>query len=397
MNRYLFLGNIIPGDDLDSRFHVERATYLAQKGIIDALSKQVKNLVVLSYPQLPPVPKSRIVWLKQETRMINGVKFVRLSSFNLPVLRIIYRNLVYLCYILYWCFKNQNKHNKLHIIQYNVSSPTLIVTLFAKLFRCVHISAFLYDLGMPPSSYNLSKMKKMVHRIIDAQAKCLIKYLDYSFAINNHVIEQYSKPEKSIIVDGGISSDVFKHLPLPDKRDKSRFVLLIAGNLTETNGVRLLLEVSKEIVDKKIEFWFAGRGNMLNEILSQAQYDKRIVYKGFLSTDELFDVYSQTDVLLNLRLMPQNEGEYLFPSKFLEYLVTGRTVITTNFAHVKKDYGDICYVLDDNNLECLVRQIRQLQDDERDDKFGKSQRYMLDTHTWDAQIGRILSFINKNQ
>lgn len=393
-HKYLYIGNIIPNDDLDNRFHVEKATYLAQKGMIEAISKQTEDLYVLSYPQLPSFPKSKIVWLKGETMLINGVKYKRLSSLNLPLLRIIYRNIAYLCLIIKWCFKTNDSHTRLHIIQYNVSSPSLIVTLVGRLFRNTDVSAFLYDLGMPPSSYKLSKAKKIAYKLIDIQAKWLIRRLDYSFAINNHVIDAYSSPRKSIIIDGGISNDVLKRLPLPDNRDKSKFILLIAGNLTETNGIKMLLDASKQIHDKDIEFWFAGRGNMLDDIKMQAKIDNRIVYKGFLSTDELFYVYSCVNVLLNLRLMPENEGQNLFPSKLLEYLVTGREVITTNFAHVEKEYGEICYVLKENTLECLVDYIQQIKNNKKEIRGNKSQKYMMNTHTWDAQITQVINFIN---
>lgn len=397
MHKYLFIGNIIPGDDSDNRFHVEKATYLAQNGIIDALSKHTDDLCVLSYPQLPSFPKSKIVWLKGETMGINGVKYQRLSSFNLPLLRILYRNLVYLWQIIKWCIKTENPQTRQHIIQYNVSSPSLIVTLVGRSFRNTDVSAFLYDLGMPPTSYHLSKTKRLIYKLIDIQAQKLIKHLDYSFAINNHVIDAYSSPEKSIIIDGGISNDVLKRLPLPDKRDNSKFTMLIAGNLTETNGIKMLLDASKQIHDKDIEFWFAGRGNMLDDIKMQAKIDNRIVYKGFLSTDELFYVYSCVNVLLNLRLMPENEGQNLFPSKLLEYLVTGREVITTNFAHVEKEYGNICYVLKENTLECLINQILQIKNNIKETKGDKSQRFMMETHTWDAQITKILNFISTGE
>ncbi len=397
MDNYLFIGNILPGDVDDNRFHVEKATYLAQKGIIEALSKKTGNLQVLSYPQLLSYPKSKIVWLHGKSFDSNGVHYRRLSSCNLPLLRIFYRNLAYLCQIVLWCVKNSNSSQKSHVIQYNVSSPSLIVTLVARLFKNTDVSAFLYDLGMPPSSYHLSTTKKTIHKLIDIQAKCLIKHLNFSFAINNHVIEEYSSIEKSIVIDGGISSEVLLRLPISDNRDNSKLILLIAGNLTETNGVKLLLEASKQIEDDNIVFWFAGKGDLVDEILEYAKADKRIEYKGFLSTDELFDVYSKVNVLLNLRLMPENEGQNLFPSKLLEYLIVGREVISTNFAHVKKEYGDICYVLSENTIECLVNTIKFINDNRETRKGILSQTYMMKTHTWDAQITKILNFISTGE
>ena len=398
MNSFLFISNIIPGDDIRPEINLQKATYLAQIGIIDALSHQTENLTVIAYPQYLSYSQSHIFWRKGFNRKENNYRIVQISTLNMPFLRIIIRNALFLINIIKWCWENKGIDK--HIIQYNVSSPSLFVTLVGHLFKKTDISAFLYDLGMPPSSYKMSKLRKFSYRLIDWQAKLLIDKLDYTFVINNNISKDYAPHTQSLLIDGGLSSDVLSNLPLKDNRDRNKIVLLIAGNLTETNGIRLLLGTVPYVDQQNVEFWFAGKGDLVDEIKSCSIRDNRIVYKGFFSsTKEMFELYSQCDILLNLRVMPKDEGKYLFPSKLLEYLATGRRVITTNILHVTEVYGDYCDILQNNDEKSLSHLIMKIIiEPMRETKGSNAQKYMLESHTWEMQVKRILvTLTDKNR
>ena len=393
MHKFLFISNVLPGDDLNPDINTQKATYLAQKGIMDALSQKVESLQVLSYPQYPVYPNSKIIYKKSYSRIEGNTEYVQIPTINLPVLRIVFRNFFFLVYILNWCIRNR-KTNK-HVIQYNVSSPSLIVTLAAKLFKNTDVSAFLYDLGMPPSSYNYSWFKRLIYIIIDVQAKALINKMDYAYVITRAVAEDYASKIQTLLVDGGISEDVLSHIPLKDNRNKDKTICLIAGNLTETNGVKLLLDASKYLKEENVEFWFAGKGDLVDLIKQESLSNPQILYKGFFDTRQLFETYASVDILLNLRLMPGEEGRYLFPSKLLEYLITGRRVISTDFAHVKEVYGDICDVLTSATAENLAEILKRIIADKDDKKGALAQNFMLRNRTWLAQISTIVDMLVK--
>ena len=391
MHKYLFISNVLPGDDVNPEINTQKATYLAQKGIMDALSQKVESLEVLAYPQYSAYPKSKIIYRRGSKTIKGNTEYVQIPTINLPGLRIIFRNLFFLVYILKWCIKNRTVNK--HVIQYNVSSPSLVVTLVANLFRKTDVSAFLYDLGMPPSSYNYSWFKRLIYKIIDVQAKALINRMDYAYVITEAVAEDYASKIQTLLVDGGISEDILSHIPLKDSRLMDKTICLIAGNLTETNGVKLLLEASKYLKEDNIELWFAGKGDMVELIKQEASRNSHIFYKGFFDTNQLFETYASVDILLNLRLMPADEGRYLFPSKLLEYMITGRRVISTDFAHVKKVYGDICDILISSTAESLANLLKEISRYKNDGKGALAQDFMLRNRTWTAQIGKIVNML----
>ena len=221
--------------------------------------------------------------------------------------------------------------------------------------------------------------------------------MDYAYVITETVAEDYASKIKTLLVDGGISEDVLSHIPLKDSRHKDKTICLIAGNLTETNGVKLLLDASKYLKEDNIELWFAGKGDMVKLIKQEASTNSQIFYKGFFDTNQLFETYASVDILLNLRLMPADEGRYLFPSKLLEYMITGRRVISTDFAHVKEVYGGICDVLISSDAENLANLLKEISVNKNDEKGALAQDFMLRNRTWRAQIGKIVKMLENRK
>ena len=88
--------------------------------------------------------------------------------------------------------------------------------------------------------------------------------------------------------------------------------------------------------------------------------------------------------------MPADEGRYLFPSKLLEYMITGRRVISTDFAHVKEIYGDFCDILISVKPEDLAEVIIRISEEDDDYKGKLAQNFMLNNRTWSAQIKNIV-------
>jgi glycosyltransferase involved in cell wall biosynthesis len=124
--------------------------------------------------------------------------------------------------------------------------------------------------------------------------------------------------------------------------------------------------------------------------------DKRVVYKGILDHAALFKLYEDADLLLNVRVTRSMNTDYLFPSKMLEYLVVGKPVLSTAVAHVEKDYGDFCYIVEEETAAALAEKIvsvKRIPASERYELGCRARAFMLKNRTWDAQGKRILDYL----
>ena len=87
---------------------------------------------------------------------------------------------------------------------------------------------------------------------------------------------------------------------------------------------------------------------------------------------------------------------FLFPGKLLEYLATGRFVISTPIAHAERDYGDYMAVLHNQTPEGLISMMERIQREGKHKLYEtglKSRRFMLEHRTWDVQTKRILEYM----
>ena len=131
-----------------------------------------------------------------------------------------------------------------------------------------------------------------------------------------------------------------------------------------------------------------GKGELQDEVLKAAASDHRIIYKGLLDHRGVLAMYEADDVLLNIRITTQVEVPYGFPSKFIEYLATGKCVVTTSFAHVESEYGQYCFVMKSEAPEALaelIETVRKMGGEERQRFGARAREYVARNKTWERQ------------
>ena len=103
-------------------------------------------------------------------------------------------------------------------------------------------------------------------------------------------------------------------------------------------------------------------------------------------------------MLLNLRLTRTIRTKYFFPSKVIEFLASGTPLLTTCPSHVRTEFGDVSYLLEDETPRALAQQLRAILDiprEERLERAMKGKKQILRTHSWKAQGKKVANFIRR--
>ncbi|MBQ7557066.1 MAG: glycosyltransferase [Lachnospiraceae bacterium] len=149
-------------------------------------------------------------------------------------------------------------------------------------------------------------------------------------------VKKYLKPGQDFIyVPGGIDREFYDHFEEKDGlpgQTSDVFTAVFSGLLSPVTGADALICAMSFIDDPDIRLVITGRGELEEQIRAAASKDSRIVFKGLLPYEEYMEVLKSADVLLNPRCMSLPENQNNFPSKFMEYLGTGRPIISTRFA-----------------------------------------------------------------
>ena len=385
----LFISGLVPSNGQSS------SGGNALLGIAEALCKYANESVELvSYPQTPSFPKGKL-WIPGYIDKLNDDKEIQfLPTLNLKIVK----SKLWGIHSARIIRNRAKRHNgeDLRVLIYNTYHPSVDSIYDACKEVGAKLYAILYDLGVPSKNLGLSRLTMLGYRMAEKTAEKYIPLLDGRIIINELIAEHYAPNKDYILVDGGVNKQIINHLfPLKEKSgDVYTFVL--AGLLWEHNGTKLILDAMANYTNTKVRVVFAGKGVDVSLIETASHKDPRIKYVGMLNMDALFKLYEEADVLLNLRM--EEEVDFHFPGKLLEYLATGRYVISTPVAHAERDYGKYMGVLHDKTPEGLIRMMDKVQQLGKKYLFetGRNARqFMLDNRTWDIQTQRILQYMSK--
>ena len=364
-------------------------------GIAEALCKYANESVELvSYPQTPSFPKGKL-WIPKFSDSLNGNMEIRfLSTLNLKIIKSKLWGIQSACIIRDWAKRHGDEDLK--VLIYNTYHPSVDSIYDACKKVGAKLYAILYDLGVPSKKLGLSRLTMLGYRMAEKTAEKYIPLLDGRIIINERIAEHYAPNKDFILVDGGVNKHVINQLfPLKEKMGDI-FTFVLAGLLWEHNGTKLILDAMANYTNPNVRVVFAGKGVDVPLIETAAQKDSRIKYVGMLNMDALFKLYEEADVLLNLRM--EDEADFHFPGKLLEYLATGRYVISTPVAHAERDYGEYLGVLHDktpDGLICMMQETQLLGKKQLFETGRKARQFMLDNRTWDIQTQRILQYMSK--
>lgn len=391
-----FLGALVPDEQEYHNPAFRRSGILVQDGIINGLCKQKIKHIVYSLRPVPSYPnEKRVLFGRKSIHYKNQSNLVLLPFINILIIKSITYTFSLFFELIKWSISNRRKRRI--ILVYNAYSPPLpFVYWIGKLTRSKSV-AILYDLGIPPKQLKLSPIKKGIYWFVEFFAKRYIPRLDGRIVINENIAKTYGQNNHSLLIDGGISNEVISRLfELKTNVNRVATRFLIAGSISPINGTRLVGEMLEINNNPNIRIIFAGNGRDVDFVKYIASKDSRVIYKGMLTLNELFNLYKEVDVLMNLRVNSE-ENENLFPSKILEYLTVGKFILSTNVGHLDKEYGKFCKILYNptaENLSNAINEIHTIPDVELIKNGINSREYMLNTHTWEKQTEKIVEYIN---
>jgi len=190
-------------------------------------------------------------------------------------------------------------------------------------------------------------------------------------------------------MDGGIS---FREMD--DRSDPGAPVVLYTGTKGPWGGVDLLLDAWQHVQHPGARLWICGQGKheRLREAITQ---DLRITDYGVVAEDHLRDLTEQAAVLVNPR-PPSYPGNRLnFPSKVLEYLGTGKPVVTTRTASLAPEYDSVLLFAADDSPAAFAAAIDRVLDwpPESRDAYRCNARQFAAAHGgWPEVAGRFLEW-----
>lgn len=312
---------------------------------------------------------------------------------NLPYFKHIsrfYSSKKYLKKICEKCYENE-----ICVFGYSMTQSVVKGLLYAKkinpkLKTCLIVP----DL---PEYMNLSGKKSLLFKVLKkANRSKLYKSIK---GIDSFVVltkQMYSKlgVEKPYVVMEGIAPDP---LPMREQEDaeeqSSTKNIVYTGTLNKKYGICDLVDAFCDLKGDELRLVICGAGNSSAYINERAKSDKRIEFLGVVENKVAKQIQQKAYILVNPRSGDDEYTKYSFPSKTMEYMMSGRPVVMNKLEGIPKEYDNYLYYIQ-GSLKETLKFVMQLPNEELEEKGKKAREFVMNNKNRVAQVKKILSLTN---
>lgn len=377
----IFLGAFIPNGLRVKYNYSFDSYYRASESIINSINQiDYVNLKVITSPDLPSYPKSKILLLKGDIEKENQI----VSSLNISLIK-----QVWTIFSMFFAVRKIiNKQDKtIVIIPYMVFRHVFTTYLLRFFYKDkVQICQIVPDVFFPKNIL-LKKVNKLTEKIARE---------NHLFILYTKKIAEYLKIDNkpNIVIEG------FSNIrPQSTCSPTDKFIITYTGSLNINYGILRLIDAIKFLNDS-LEMHIYGAGDAVDYIIQKAKLDNRIKYFGRVPKHIAEEAMYKSSVLINPRNSTDGEYvEYSFPSKNIEYLGTGIPTILCKLPGMPIEYYD--YFIDAGNgtskeIAEAIKVIINMSQEERMTFGEKAKSFIIDRMNPTNQAKKILDMFQSS-
>lgn len=329
------------------------ASYNHQLSIIDGLEHNLNGkLFCFTRISLPYYPKVKKLFVRN-TMIDDNVKMI--GFINLRFIRKIssIRNIYHT--ILKYVKKNKIKNIICYELSYDIDMA--MKKIKKKLKDDINIVVIIPDIPSIMLTYQKQNfLKKML-----ASRENNLNYYDGYVLLTSQMID-YLKLDhnKCYVMDALYSNSVINFLNIKKIESKNK-TILYTGTLRKAFNIMQLVNAFRLIkTDFPITLELAGSGDCVQDILEISKIDNRIKYLGILDKEKIRERQYNATLLVNPRTAESADAKYSFPSKTIEYMLSGRPLIMSYLPGMDKKYFEYIFELDCSSAEAMAKSIEKV-------------------------------------
>lgn len=163
----------------------------------------------------------------------------------------------------------------------------------------------------------------------------------------------------NVVVEGMIDT---KSVDQTNCKKEEEYTILYTGKLDARFGICDLLDAFDRIKDnlKGCHLWICGDGDEREKVKKYAKKDTRIKYWGQVDRDFALELQRRATVVVNPRSPEGEYTKYSFPSKTLEYLLSGTPCIMHHLPAIPPEYDSYLIYTEDNTKEGLKNKLEEV-------------------------------------
>ncbi len=288
---------------------------------------------------------------KKLIRLTNPEIELGLKYFYAPIISIPFiRHIIIFCYLCFriftWWLKAENK-NRLIVFDILNLTNTFTSLLMAFVLR-IRSVAIVTDL--PEMLYVLQPKVSILNKITYSIKNYLLSLCTGYVFLTIEMHKYLNTKNKPYCILEGMADNRLTSSNNYYKRATCK-VIHYSGGLFEKFGVKALVDAFMELSGEDLKLHLFGHGDLVPYIKKCVERDSRIEFFGYTTNQVVLSDQLNSFLLVNPRFSQETYNKFSFPSKTIEYMVSGVPLLTTRLPGIPKEYFEFVYVFKEESME----------------------------------------------
>lgn len=352
--------------------------------IVEGLAKN-EEIKVTAISALPITRENtKRIFIKENNEIREEVTYLYSPIINIPLLKNLLISIWAFIKTLVSCLSDRNTTVICDILNISVASGSLLA---AKLCRtkCVGI---ITDLPIFVNKKSKSISVKINNFIMNRFDKYVFMTEDMNTLVNRN-----NKPY--IVIEGLVDINMINYINDIEKK-YSKNVCIYAGGLQKIYGIKYLCEAFIKANIEEAELHIYGSGDFEGELIRLTRDYPKIKYFGVKNNEYVVKEQLRATLLINPRPTNEEYTKYSFPSKNMEYMVSGTPILTTKLPGMPEEYYKYIYVINDETVDGLADDLSYLLNKSSEElyiKGKKAKEFVLKNKNNIIQAKKIIELI----
>jgi len=379
---------------------MSEAGYKFNSLILDGL-KNAPNVNILSLVGRSFSTKTHkgIYWKKLTEKGDINLNYLHLGLINLPVIKQVFLGFSFFFSTLNWLIKHKQEPDKYIIMDASYISAIPFILMATKIIPCKTTAIFCDIYDYMADVKDACENTSLLHKILSKFMRKRYSSLDTMVLLTEQMNSAVNFSSKPYVIIEGLVDVNMKSSKNEIRNKSSNNVVMYAGALRIQYGLKNLIEGFMQYQDANARLWIYGAGDYSEAIKEFVKIDNRIIFWGQAELDEVIQKEIEADLLINPRPADLEFTQYSFPSKNMEYMVSGTPLLTTRLPGMPSEYYDYVYTVDGSKPEDITSALQRCfsnTKEELHEKGNLSKKFVLSNKNNIMQAQKILDLIKNN-
>ena len=346
------------------------------------------DVTVLSSLSVSSSISRKIIWRKKDETE-DGISYKYIPFINIPGIRQLCQFIYVFFYALFWGIGNRKEKA---IVCDVLKNSLCISAICASAINQVKRVGIMTDMPGMLVAWG----KSFWLRIVKIVNKWYLSSFHYYVFLTEAMNEVNKRNRPYIIMEGLIDASLSGNQPCQEKETPR--VILYAGGLNERYGIRTLVNAILSTTIDNVRLDLYGSGPMTEELQKVSEEDPRVRFYGIVPNEDVVQAEYRATLLVNPRPTTEEFTKYSFPSKNMEYMVSGTPLLTTKLPGMPKEYYPYVFLFDEETVDGYRNSIESILTRSAEDLAAKGERgrrFVMERKNNILQTKRILDLLQK--